>query len=592
LTQTENILNLESPDILTEMDKKVINSFVRDFGSLIILWILNKKRLYGNAIINKINKFYPNKDRKIRGSCRIYPMLHDLEDNGLIEGIWETRGRQQIKYYEITAKGRNELLIVQKNFKTEIKNAEEALKECEEKYKTLFEFNPNYTILVGRNGVLLDVNVATEQMINISKDELIGKSFSELAIFPKEDLDLHGEMFSRILTQKNVAPYRSRVIAKDGKIRWVLNQTTAIMKDDKLNYVLVIGRDITEYKKAEDKLKENAERFSAVAESAVDAIVTTDANGTIIFFNPSLTKIFGYKKEEMKGKPLTILMPERFKKQYLDELQKFKKHGKHRLMGKIVTTTGLKKDKKEFSFEMSLTTWKSKGKPYFTSIIRDLTERQKADEQIKKSLQEKEVLLREIHHRVKNNMQIISSLLNLQIQYEILDETVGVLKESHGRVKSMVMIHEKLYQSDSFSKINFKEFLPNLVSDIFYSYGIKTGTIGRELDIEDVNIGIDTAIPLGLIINELVTNSVKHAFPQSEGTINIKLKSLPEQMVLIISDDGIGLPKNLNIEKTNTLGLQLVNSLVKQIDGEVEICRNNGTEFKITFKELNYKERV
>ena len=117
MTQTENILSFESTDILTKMDKKVINNFIRDFGRLIILWILNKKRLYGNAIINKINNFYPDKDKKITGSSRIYPMLHDLEDNGLIEGTWEIKGRQRIKYYEITDKGREEILRVKKIFK-------------------------------------------------------------------------------------------------------------------------------------------------------------------------------------------------------------------------------------------------------------------------------------------------------------------------------------------------------------------------------------------------------------------------------------------------------------------------------------------
>ncbi len=117
MTQTEDILSFESPDNLTKTDKKVINSFIRDFGGLIILWILNKKRLYGNAIINKINNFYHDKDKKITGSSRIYPKLHDLEDNGLIKGIWENRGRQRIKYYEITDKGRNELLRVKKIIK-------------------------------------------------------------------------------------------------------------------------------------------------------------------------------------------------------------------------------------------------------------------------------------------------------------------------------------------------------------------------------------------------------------------------------------------------------------------------------------------
>jgi DNA-binding PadR family transcriptional regulator len=117
MTPKENIRSLKSPDVLTKHDKKVINSFVRDFGHLIILWILNKQRLYGNAIINKINKFYPDKDKKITGSSRIYPMLHDLEDDELIGGSWETRGRQQIKYYEITDKGREEILRVKKIFK-------------------------------------------------------------------------------------------------------------------------------------------------------------------------------------------------------------------------------------------------------------------------------------------------------------------------------------------------------------------------------------------------------------------------------------------------------------------------------------------
>ncbi|BDZ69600.1 hypothetical protein GCM10025861_01170 [Methanobacterium petrolearium] len=228
-----------------------------------------------------------------------------------------------------------------------------------------------------------------------------------------------------------------------------------------------------------------------------------------------------------------------------------------------------------------------------TLLLEDITKRKKAENRIIESLEEKEVLLREIHHRVKNNMQIISSLLNLQIQFEDLDETVGVLKESQGRVKSMAMVHEKLYKSDSFSKINFKEYLKNLVSDIFYSYGIKMETINWELDIEDVNIGIDTAIPLGLIINELITNSVKYAFPNhGKGNIKTIFKLKNQGYVLIISDNGIGIPEDLEPGKTETLGLQLVMSLVKQLDGTLKLDRENGTRYTIKFKELKYKERI
>jgi two-component sensor histidine kinase len=143
---------------------------------------------------------------------------------------------------------------------------------------------------------------------------------------------------------------------------------------------------------------------------------------------------------------------------------------------------------------------------------------------------------------------------------------VDVLKESEGRVKSMAMVHEKLYQSSTFTDINFKQYIEKLVYDILYNYKIPTGTIKTDMIIENINLNIDTAIPLGLIVNELVTNNVKHAFPQSEGTITIKLKSLNEQMELTIADNGIGLPKGMDIENTKTLGLKLVKSLVNQLE--------------------------
>jgi two-component sensor histidine kinase len=169
---------------------------------------------------------------------------------------------------------------------------------------------------------------------------------------------------------------------------------------------------------------------------------------------------------------------------------------------------------------------------------------------------------------------------------------VDILKESETRVKSMAIVHEKLYQSPNFNYINFKQYLEKLVYDILYTYGIKIGTIKVQLDIEDINLNIDTAIPLGLIINELITNTIKYAFPQNEGNITIQLKSLPENMEITIADNGIGLPKNIKLENPETLGLQLVQSLVNQLDGKLKLNNDNGTEFKITFKELKYKKRL
>src|SRR5664280_2376987 len=183
--------------------------------------------------------------------------------------------------------------------------------------------------------------------------------------------------------------YETRIVRKDNQIVPIkISAAKTIWKDQPA--VMVQVRDITKRKKAELSLKKSAERFRAVAESPIDAIVTTDENGKIIFFNNSLTKIFGYTKEEITSKPLTILMPTRYQKNYLIALQNFKESGKHRIIGKTVTTIGLKKDKSEFPFEMSLSTWKSEQKTYFTSIIRDLSERKKAE----KELFESEGLLR------------------------------------------------------------------------------------------------------------------------------------------------------------------------------------------------------
>ena len=190
-------------------------------------------------------------------------------------------------------------------------------------------------------------------------------------------------------------------------------------------------------------------------------------------------------------------------------------------------------------------------------------------------------------------MQIISSLLNLQSRYVEDDEAVDVLKESQNRVKSMAMIHEKLYQSEDLTNINIKEYIINLVSNLFYSYNIDKNRIKKNIDIEDIKLNMETAIPCGLIISELVSNSLKYAFQYgNEGQITVFLKFIEEEYVLTISDNGVGLSKDLDFKNTDSLGLQLVNSLINQIDGKIELNKNQGTTFKIRFKELKYAKRL
>jgi two-component sensor histidine kinase len=211
------------------------------------------------------------------------------------------------------------------------------------------------------------------------------------------------------------------------------------------------------------------------------------------------------------------------------------------------------------------------------------------------SLKEKEVLLREIHHRVKNNMQVVSSLLKLQSSYIKDKQYVEMFKESQNRIKSMALIHEKLYQVKDLARIDFNDYIRNLANGLFRSYRVGNGRISLKVDAEGVSLGVDTAIPCGLIINELVSNSLKYAFTDGrEGKIEIILRAIDEtEMELIVSDNGVGISEDLDFKNTKSLGLQLVATLVEdQLHGRIELNRAAGTEFRIKFKEIKYKERI
>jgi two-component sensor histidine kinase len=233
-------------------------------------------------------------------------------------------------------------------------------------------------------------------------------------------------------------------------------------------------------------------------------------------------------------------------------------------------------------------------------------ERRKAQEQIKASLKEKEVLLKEIHHRVKNNLQIICSLLDLQAEHLTDTKVIEVFQESQNRIQSMALIHEKLYQSDDLATINFADYINELITNLCYSYEVHLDAISLKTNIEPIVLDIDTAIPCGLIVNELVSNSLKYAFPFGyRGELCIELHSVSEhEFILIVSDTGIGLPKDLDFKNTKSLGLQLVNSLTHQLNGSISLnrdcppdsggaewakptLRERGTKFEIKFFKQN-----
>lgn len=219
------------------------------------------------------------------------------------------------------------------------------------------------------------------------------------------------------------------------------------------------------------------------------------------------------------------------------------------------------------------------------------------EERLSITLGEKVNLLREIHHRVKNNLQVIYSMLNLQMSYVVDERAIELFKESKNRVYSMALIHEKLYQSESLAKIDFPEYVRSLTGNLFLSYGVSERIIRQKIEVENVAFDIDTLIPCALLITELVSNSLKHAFPglparsDLSGEIWIKLRrGLEDQYILKVGDSGVGLSREIDIASSDTLGLKLVNVLARQLRGTIQLDRDGrGTEFTITFKALKNK---
>jgi len=243
------------------------------------------------------------------------------------------------------------------------------------------------------------------------------------------------------------------------------------------------------------------------------------------------------------------------------------------------------------------------GQECFMAVA-DITERKRAEEQLKHfneelekgiadrteklnaSLEEKVLLLREIHHRVKNNLQIIISLLNLQSRYIEDERTQQLIRESQNRIRAMALVHEKLYQSKDISKIDLDNYIRFLGNSLFQFYGMKGKGITFTTDMKDISLDINTAIPAGLIINELVSNSLKHAFPGGrEGEISIAIKRENKSLSILFKDNGVGIPQDFDWRNAKSLGLRLVVSLVEQLSGTIELDRTAGTAFNIVMQE-------
>jgi PAS domain S-box-containing protein len=326
--------------------------------------------------------------------------------------------------------------------------------------------------------------------------------------------------------------------------------------------------------------------LAKILDLADDAIISVDREQCIVLFNQGAEKIFGYPRAEVIGKPLDVLLPERLVKAHHRHIQHFGEASvAARRMGERRDILGRRKDGSEFPAEASISKMEVNGDTRFTVILRDVTQRLAAEELIKTALREKEALLKEIHHRVKNNLQVVSSLLGLQSRAVPDPEMRKMFQESQNRVYSMALLHETLYQSDNLSQIDFPEYIRQLADHLFRSYGVAAERIRLRTEVESLSLHLDAAIPCGLIINELVSNSLKYAFPEGRtGEIRIGLHGQADGMArLVVADNGVGLNSEVDWATTRSLGLRLVRSLAQQLGAEIEVRPEAGTEIKLLF---------
>ncbi len=470
---------------------------------------------------------------------------------------------------------------------TELKQAEDRLKESEELFRTaVASMNEGFVITDAKINPIF-VNERLSEMTGYDTEELIGADFTKF--FDEKNLRVVYKAYQNSNIGKG-NQYELRGIKKDGTPIDFLVSNHPIMKDGVYFRDVSTFTDITEKKQVEEALKSSEKKYRKLFNSIVygyaihEIILDKETNEPVDYrfleMNPAfndhtnIEAVAGLKTKDIIGKTVLEVLPE-------TEDYWIKEYGKVALTGNSIEfeapSDALGKHYRVIAFQ---------NQPgQFAVMFSDITEQKEAERQIKANLKEKETLLQEIHHRVKNNMAVISSLLSLQANSTGDERLKIALMDSKNRVQSMSAIHETLYQSESLSSIDLNGYISKLTKAVAQNYALAR-KVSLKIEAEHIFIGVKQASPLGLIVNELITNSFKHAFPENqEGEIKIRLlKTQQDQIELEYADDGIGITENFNLQKADSLGLKLIKMLAEnQLDGSIDMESKNGTKFIIKF---------
>ncbi len=465
---------------------------------------------------------------------------------------------------------------------TERKNAENKIIESEEKYRAIFENVHDVFYITDYKGSLTEVSPSVEKYSGYTREELIGKPLLQFYAAPDDYVNL-----CKTLDEKGeVTDFEIRMKNKKDQLVYV-SVNARLLYDSDNNPIGSEGlvRDITKRKKMETKLQISYEYLDSILLNLPIGFAILEGPEFRYFrINHVLAEMNGLPIEDHLGRRLAEVLPD----------------GSEDIIPGLreVLETGAPSPKREFSTRLPGDPNKTRhfigscfpitgidGKPKAVgAVVLDITERKETEDRLKEALAEKDVLLKEIHHRVKNNLQVISSLLELKSGFIKSEKVRELFQESQNQIKSISLVHEHLYQSGDLEKIDFGNYVHSLIEQLIYSYGWKLENMSLKINIDKL-MEVDQSIHCGLIINEIASNSLKHAFKEkSNPEIRIELHSRKgDLLTLIVGDNGLGFPQELDFRRTNSLGFQLIQALVKQLHGTIEMRRNGGTEFKITF---------
>jgi PAS domain S-box-containing protein len=466
---------------------------------------------------------------------------------------------------------------------TEKQLVDRAIQESQQMLQDCFENAPIGLQWIDRDGKITWANHAQLKMSGLDYAQYIGHNISEF----HPDSNLIDRLLNQLSQSQSLLNYETELRCSNGSTRQVEINANVLWKNHQCIYTSCFFHDITDRKEAEKKVQLSEERLQLALEISEHGLWDWKIPTGEIYLSPQWLEMLGYEKDELPesfDSWVSLIHPED-EPWVMDTLNAHLQDNSasynfdYRVLTKSgewkwISNYGRVVDRDENNLPLRM-----------MGTHKDISDRKQAEERIKASLQEKEVLLKEVHHRVKNNLYIISSLLKLQSKNFQDQKIINIFQDSQNRIGSMALIHEKLYQSQDLSSIDFSDYINNLARDILRSYGVNSHLVELEIHCVKIELSIDLAIPCGLIINELISNSLKYAFTVSrQGKISVSLdRNRENNYLLSVADDGVGFPKHLNFRKATSLGLRLVCNLTEQLDGEVELYTNNGTRFAITF---------